>query len=245
MNHNPLRPLLDVHTHTIASGHAYSTLHEMTVAARERGLQVLGITEHGPSIPGTCSLLYFKNMHVIPRQMEGLRLLLGCEMNILDTHGTLDMDENYIDMLDLRIAGIHSICWRGGTRDQNTDGMIAAIRHPKMHIISHPADGTAELDFEALVLAAKEAHTLLEVNNHSLAPIRHFTKARDNNLELLRQCKKHDVPVILGSDAHITYQIAQYDRVLALVEEVDFPVEQILNYWPEKFFDYLGIGLTV
>ena len=245
MNHNTLRPLLDVHTHTIASGHAYSTLHEMTVAARERGLQVLGITEHGPSIPGTCSLLYFKNMHVIPRQMEGLRLLLGCEMNILDTHGTLDMDENYIDMLDLRIAGIHSICWRGGTRAQNTDGMIAAIRHPKMHIISHPADGTAELDFEALVLAAKEAHTLLEVNNHSLAPIRHFTKARDNNLELLRQCKKHDVPVILGSDAHIIYQIAQYDRVLALVEEVDFPVEQILNYWPEKFFDYLGIGLTV
>jgi len=243
-NQTPLRPLLDVHTHTIASGHAYNTLHEMVTAARERGLQVLGITEHGPSIPGTCSLLYFKNMHIIPRQMEGLRLLLGSEMNILDTRGTLDLDEKFIDMLDLRIAGIHAICWQGGTRTENTEGVIATIRHPKMHIISHPADGTADLDFEALVLAAKEAHTLLEVNNHSLAPIRHFTKARDNNLELLRQCKRHDMPIILGSDAHITYQIAQYDRVLELVKEVDFPVEQILNYWPEKFFDFLGINPT-
>ena len=236
-----LRPLLDLHTHTIASGHAYNTLFEMMAAAREKGLQVLGITEHGPSIPGTCSLLYFKNMHIIPRQMDGLRLLLGSEINILDTHGTLDMDEAYIDRLDLRIAGIHSICWQGGTRTQNTDGMIAAIEHPKMHIISHPADGTAELDFEALVLAAKRAHTLLEVNNHSLAPIRHFTKARDNNLELLRLCKQHDVPVILGSDAHITFQIAQYDRVLELVREVQFPTELIMNYWPEACFSYLGI----
>ena len=40
------------------------------------------------------------------------------------------------------------------------------------------------------------------------------------------------------------YQIAQYDRVLELVKEVDFPVEQILNYWPEKFFDFLGINPT-
>ena len=238
-----MRPLLDLHTHTIASGHAYNTLFEMVAAAREKGLQVLGVTEHGPSIPGTCSLLYFKNMHIIPRQMEGLRLLLGSEINILDTHGTLDMDEAYIDRLDLRIAGIHSICWQGGTRTQNTDGMIAAITHPKIHIISHPADGTADLDFEALVLAAKQAHTLLEVNNHSLAPIRHFTKARDNNLELLRLCKRHDVPLILGSDAHITFQIAQYDRVLELVREVQFPPELIMNYWPEACFSYLNIPL--
>ena len=236
-----MRPLLDVHTHTVASGHAYSTLHEMVKAAQEKGLHVLGITEHGPSIPGTCSTLYFRNMHIVPRQMGDMRLLMGCEMNILDTHGTLDIDDEMMDRLDLRIAGIHAICWTGGTRTQNTDGMIAAIEHPKMHIISHPGDGTAELDFEALVLAAKRSHTLLEINNHSMAPIRHFTKARGNNLELLRLCKRHDVPVILGSDAHIIYQIAQYDRALELVREVDFPVEQIMNYWPEKFFSYLGI----
>ncbi len=186
-------------------------------------------------------MLYFRNMYIVPRQWDGMRLLMGCEMNILDTEGTLDIDEVMMDRLDLRIAGIHSVCWKGGTRTENTDGVIRVIQHPKMHIISHPADGTAELDFEALVLAAKEAHTLLEVNNHSMAPIRHFTEARSNNAELLRLCKKHDVPVILGSDAHITYQIAQYDRALELVDEVGYPSELIMNYWPEKCLDYLGI----
>ena len=48
------RPLLDVHTHTVVSGHAYSSLQEMARAAADKGIEVLGITEHGPSIPGTC-----------------------------------------------------------------------------------------------------------------------------------------------------------------------------------------------
>lgn len=42
--------LIDAHTHTIASGHAYSSLQEMAKAAADKGLQVLGITEHGPSV---------------------------------------------------------------------------------------------------------------------------------------------------------------------------------------------------
>ena len=49
-----MKPLIDAHTHTVASGHAYSSLQEMAKAAAEKGLQVLGITEHGPSVPGTC-----------------------------------------------------------------------------------------------------------------------------------------------------------------------------------------------
>ncbi|MBR1466791.1 MAG: phosphatase [Bacteroidaceae bacterium] len=234
-----MTPLLDVHTHTVASGHAYSSLQEMAQAAASRGLQILGVTEHGPSIEGTCPLLYFKNMHCIPRQMYGVRLLMGCEMNILDTEGHLDIPENYMQHLDIRIAGIHIMCWKGGTKAQNTEGMEAVIRNPYVHIISHPGDGTADLDFEPLVLASKEAHTLLEINNHSLSPKRSKLSAKANNLEILRLCKKHDVPLILGSDAHISFQIADYNRVMPLVEEVGFPPELIMNYWPEQFLEYL------
>ena len=233
--------LIDAHTHTVASGHAYSSLQEMARAAADKGLQVLGITEHGPSIPGTCPLLYFKNMFVVPRRMYGVRLLMGCEVNILDTKGTLDLDDSQLEMLDLGIAGIHGNCWQGGTMQENTDGVAAVMRHPKIHIISHPGDGTAELDFEQLVLRAGEHHTLLEVNNHSLAPQRRKVVARDNNLEILRLCKKYGVPTILGSDAHISFQIADYDRLYPLLQETDFPDELIMNFWPEKFFDYLGL----
>ena len=48
---------------------------------------------------------------------------------------------------------------------------------------------------------------------------------------------------MLGSDAHISFQIADYSRVLELVREVDFPDELILNYWPERFFSWTGINL--
>jgi putative hydrolase len=233
--------LLDAHTHTVASGHAYSSLQEMAQAAADKGLEVLGITEHGPRVPGTCPPLYFKNMFVVPRQMYGIRLLMGCEMNILDFQGNLDLTDDYIDYLDLKIAGIHSAWYQGGTKEENTEGMINVIRNPKIHIISHPGDGSAELDFERLVLAAKEAHTLLEINNHSLAPQRNKSVARGNNLEIMRLCKKYDVPTILGSDAHISFQIADYDRLWPLIAETEFPDELIMNYWPDKFFDYLGI----
>jgi len=233
--------LIDAHTHTVASGHAYSSLQEMAQAAADKGLQVLGITEHGPSIQGTCPLVYFKNMHVVPRQMYGIRILMGCEINILDTKGTLDLNDEYLNRLDIAIAGIHDVCWQGGTKEENTEGMIKVIRNPKIHIISHPGDGSAELDFEAMVLAAKEAHTLLEINNHSLAPLRDKPMAKANNLELLKLCKKYEVPTILGSDAHVSFQIADYDRLLPLLAETDFPDELIMNFWPDRFFDYLGI----
>lgn len=233
--------LLDVHTHTVASGHAYSSLQEMAKAAADKGLQVLGITEHGPSIPGTCPLIYFRNMFVVPRQMYGIRLLMGCEVNILDTKGSLDLNDDYLDRLDIAIAGIHGNCWKGGDKNQNTEGMLTVINNPKIHVISHPGDGTAEMDFEQLVMASKETHTLLEINNHSLAPQRKKTVAITNNLEILRLCKKHDVPLILSSDAHISFQIADYSRIMPLVEEVGFPDELIMNYWPKQFFQYVGI----
>jgi putative hydrolase len=181
-------------------------------------------------------------MFVVPRQMYGIRLLMGCEVNILDTKGSLDLNDDYLDRLDIAIAGIHGNCWKGGDKNQNTEGMLTVINNPKIHVISHPGDGTAEMDFEQLVIASKETHTLLEINNHSLASQRKKTVAITNSLEILRLCKKHDVPLILSSDAHISFQIADYSRIIPLVEEVGFPDELIINYWPEQFFKYLGIN---
>ncbi len=239
-----MRTLLDVHTHTIMSGHAYSTIQEMAQAAADKGLQILGITEHAPSIPGTCDPVYFRNLHVVPRTMYGVRLLLGAELNILDTHGTLDLDEYHYSNMDIRIAGIHDLCWKGGTVEENTQGMINAIRNPWTHIISHPGDGTADLLFEPVVLAAKEAHTLLEINSSSLKPLRHKEKAKENNLKILTLCKKYEVPVILGSDAHISFDIANYDYAIPLLEEAEFPETLVVNDKPEMFFQYLNIPQT-
>ncbi len=232
---------VDHHTHTIVSGHAFSTLTEMVSEAQRQGLKILGIAEHGPQIPGTCHPIYFRNLHVVPRQWGELRLLLGAELNILNTRGELDLGEEYLSRLDYRIAGIHGQCWTPGTREENTEGMIRAISNPWVNIISHPGDGTADLCFEPIVRAAMDHHVLLEVNSASMRPIRGLDKARENNLELLRLAKRYEMPILLASDAHIHLDIANYEHCYPLLQETDFPEALIMNTSAERFLEYLGI----
>lgn len=51
----------DLHMHSVMSGHAFGTIRELAFAASERGLKLIGVTEHGPGIPGTVDPIYFRN----------------------------------------------------------------------------------------------------------------------------------------------------------------------------------------
>ena len=134
---------------------------------------------------------------------------------------------------------MRKLCYSYGTVDENTHGMVKAVSNPFIHIISHPGDGTAELNFEPIVLAAKEHHTLLEINNSSLKPTRNKPNARENNLSILRLCKRYEVPVILGSDAHISFDIARYDYLYDLLQLTEFPESLIMNRDVKSFKEYL------
>lgn len=237
-----MKTLLDVHTHTVVSGHAFSSLNEMIQAAAEKGLELYGVTEHGPAIPGTCDPLYFRNMYIVPRHYGNMRLLMGAELNILDYEGRLDIESDmYMKCFELKIAGLHSLCYKDGTREENTSALIGAIENPNVNIISHPCDGTAsDFDIEAVVLAAKRTGTLLELNNQSLNPHRNKVLARPMFLEMLRLSKKYDNPIILGSDAHHTSYIADYQYALPLIEETAFPEELIINDKPGLLLDMIS-----
>lgn len=228
---------LDIHTHTTVSGHAFSTLNEMIQEALKHNLTLFGVTEHGPAIPGTCHPIYFRNMHVVPRQYGNMRLLMGAELNIIDYEGNVDItDSEEIDCMDHIIAGLHSRCYTDGTRQQNTSALLGAIENPHIHIISHPCDGTAsDFDIEAIVLAAHRTNTLLELNSSSLNPARHKKLAHPMFVEMLNLCKRFDVPIILGSDAHHTSAICDYRYALPLLTETAFPDELIINDKPDDF----------
>ena len=92
-----MKVLLDVHTHTVASGHAFSTLQEMVRTAADKGLQILGITEHTGGIPGTCSPIYFRNLPVVPRLLSGVELFLGAGVNIGESDGSLDWEAESVN----------------------------------------------------------------------------------------------------------------------------------------------------
>ena len=235
-----MRDILDVHTHTIASGHAYNTMMEMIREAQEKGLEVYGITEHAPKMPGSCQDFYFHNLKVVERCHGDLELLLGVELNILDEKGTVDLEEPYLGRMDVAIASLHGPCTKPGSREWNTQCLIEAMKNPHINIIGHPDDGRFLLDYEAVVQAAKEYHTLLEINNNSLNPKGFRQNARENDLEILRLCKKYQVPVIMGSDAHYYKDILTHERIFPLLSEADFPEELVVNTDKEKLYAYIN-----
>lgn len=221
--------VLDTHTHTLASGHAYSTISEMAKAASEKGLELLAITEHAPMMPGSCQQIYFSNLVVVPRQMYGVELMFGTELNILDYDGHVDLNDFILDRLDLRIASLHTPCIESGTVEENTNAIIGAIKNPRIDIIGHPDDATYPLDLEKIVYAAKIYKTLLEVNNNSLNPKGARKDARGNILTMLSYCKKLKVPVIMNSDSHVFSDVGRHDFSDSVIAEADFPEELIVN----------------
>ena len=154
----------------IASGHAYSTIREMAKSASEKGLELLGITEHSMKMPGTCQLFYFENLKVVDRKMYGVELYMGAELNIMDYEGHVDMGEKTLEKMDIVIASMHIPCIKPGTREENTNAYLEVMKNPYLHIIGHPDDARYEVDYLALVQSAKEHRVLLEVNNNSWIP---------------------------------------------------------------------------
>lgn len=223
---------MDLHTHTTASGHGYSTLQENIAAAKERGLTYLGLSEHAPSMPGGPHSFFFGNYRCIPRQYGELCLFCGVEANIVDYEGNLDMQEELLKKMDYVIASMHVPCVAPGTREENTRASILAMKNPYVKILGHPDDSRYALDREAVVLAAKEEGVAIEINNSSLNPLAARKGGRENILTLLMLCKRYEVPVLLGSDSHISFSVGNFEETFRVLEEVDFPKELILNTDP-------------
>lgn len=234
-----MKYVLDTHTHTLASGHAYNTIREMAMAASEKNLELLCITEHAPAMPGTCHEFYFHNLKVVPRNQYGMRLLLGTEANILDYNGTLDLDEEVLRKMDIVIASLHTPCIKAGTVEQHTEAVINAIKNPYVNIIGHPDDARLQLNYEPIVKAAKEYGVLLELNNSSMNPNGFRLNARENAIKYLTLCKKYGVMISLGSDAHYADDILNYEYLKPILAEVEFPEELIVNTSVEKFLSFV------
>ena len=236
--------IADTHAHTIVSGHAYSTIREMASAAKRRGIQVQALTEHAPKMPGTCGLYYFQNLDVIPREMDGVRMLFGAELNIMDPEGNVDLPERVCEELDLAIASMHIPCFgEGRSEDEVMRAYEAVMKKPYVKIIGHPDDSRFPTDYERLVKMAKETGTLLELNNSSLRPASFRVGTRENLLTMLDLCRQYDVAVTTGSDAHVDVDAGNFCYVSKLLEYCNFPEDLVVTTDPEQLKRYLQIDL--
>ena len=235
-----IRDVLDTHTHTLASGHAYSTIRENAKAAKEKGLELLAITEHGPAMAGSSHVIYFQNLRVVDRSAYDVELLMGVELNILDEQGNVDLEPRVLKQMDIAIASLHIPCFFPGSREYNTEACINAMKNPCVNILGHPDDPRYPIDFSAVVQAAKEYGVLLELNNCSLLPGGSRKNTRGLDEEMLRLCEKYQVPIVLGSDAHIDTDVGRHDAALQLLEEINFPEHLVVNRSTEELKKFVN-----
>lgn len=224
----PVRPLFDLHTHTTASGHAYSTLQENLREAGAKGLLAMGSSDHSPGMPDGTNRAFFENYKILPREVGGVRLLRGMEANITDYDGTVD-GGLVMRELDYVIASLHSHCIRAGSVEENTRAVIGAMKNPWVKIIGHPDDGRYPLDLDRVAEAAAAEGVALELNNSSLRPSCSRKNGPVLERALAQAIMRARARAVMGSDAHIWCDVGNFKECTAMLEELHFPEELLLN----------------
>ncbi|MBE6002618.1 MAG: PHP domain-containing protein [Lachnospiraceae bacterium] len=257
----------DTHTHTFYSRHAYSTIKENVIEASENGLELLASTDHfsdmlWPEYKDLKNYQYLSTAPTIwPKEWMGVTLLCGCEADIVNLEGGLfgediNIDRNIVGdpirpttlfelvtrKMDYVIASVHGKAFtKGATRTQLTDMYIKALSNEKVFILGHLGRTGLDVDYRAIVDAAKSLNKLLEVNEHSLdfGGEVEDSITRSRCKELLEICAEKGCKISIATDAHISNLIGHFEKTRVLLEEVHFPEELIAGLNRETFLKAL------
>ena len=258
-----LQNLCDTHTHTLYSRHAYSTIRENVLAAKDAGLELLGSTEHFSDMlfPGATlthadvrDFQFFDNMGIWPREWEGVRVLHGCEVDIRGLDGQLFGDhivltadivarpmrrpqvlsERVFSHCDYVIASVHLDDFaRGATVAQGTEMYLNVLHRDKVLTLGHTGRSGVVYDLDEVIGEAARLHKLIEINEHSLEMGRESTTGSCR--AIAQKCAELGCQIAVNTDAHICTQVGHVDNALAMLEEIHFPQELIATRSAEAF----------
>lgn len=228
---------VDTHTHTLSSGHAYSTIIENAQAAAAKGLKMFCNTDHASLMPGAPHFWYFANQRVLPRFLEGVAVLRGVEANIINTAGEVDLDNTVLAKLDWVIASLHEPVFKPMTRSDHTEALINAIQSGVVDAIGHPGNPNYDFDFETVIRTAAKNNVLVEINNSSLGRSRVGSAPRCEDIAAL--AKELGARITTGSDAHFAADVGNFSSIKTLLAHVDFPQELIVTQHPETLLAFL------
>lgn len=245
--------LCDIHTHTLFSRHAYSSLEEQVRAAHEAGLELIGISDHFTGMLFDMQTLrnfqYFINMNIWPREWHGVYLLRACEVDIVDANGHLFGWDNHLSAdivgdyrepytlkdkvfseCDYVIASVHTKEWaKGRTPKELAAAYIAALEDPKVFILGHV--GRSGLDFElAPVLeAARDLSKCIELNESSISGTPQRQEAMYKKCRAIADAAAEaGVCLSYGSDAHISVDVGKQSKISTMIDELGIPDELLV-----------------
>ncbi len=220
----------DVHSHTNWSD-GRATMLEMAQGAQALGYGYLGITDHSPRITVVHGLdaerllAQSREMAEVQKQVDGLTLLQGIEVDILED-GSLDLPDQVLEILDVVIASPHVKLRQEPAA--MTERMLRAASHPHVDVIGHPTGRRpgsregASFDFEAVFKEAAKHGVALEID---CDPAR-----MDLSPEMARLAFECGCDFTVDADAHAPAEFAYVPMAMWMARRAGIPMERILNF---------------
>jgi DNA polymerase (family 10) len=193
----------DLHMHTTATD-GENTLEEMVAAAQARGWEYIAITDHSQRVSvargldGTRLRAQWQEIDRLNEKLEGrFWIFKGIECDILEKGG-MDLPDDVLAEADWVLASVHF--GQQQPRDQITDRILGAIRHPSVCCVAHPTGRLLgrrppyEVDLNAVMQAAQEHGKLLELNSNPSRLDLHDVHCQ--------MAAARGIPLVINSDAH-------------------------------------------
>ena len=209
------------------------TVQAIAEACIERGYHYAAVTDHsyGLRMAGGMSMADAARQRLAIAEVNArycgrFRLLQGIEANI-DAAGQLDLTDDEAATFDVVLAAPHS---RLRKNDDQTQRMVTAVRHPRVHILAHPRGRISGsragvlADWDAVFAAAAPLGVAIELDGD---PAR-----QDLDYAMGRQAQALGCVFALDSDAHTTAQLAYAETALAHARLAGIPADRIVNCWP-------------
>ncbi|HEY6089793.1 MAG TPA: DNA polymerase/3'-5' exonuclease PolX [Gemmatimonadaceae bacterium] len=207
-----------------------ATIEEMATAAKERGWEYIGISDHSESafyaggVKREKLLRQHEEIDRLNAQMKGFRILKGIEADIL-ADGRLDYDPTILDTFDYVIGSIHSRFSMDG--DAMTKRVLAALDDPHLTILAHPTGRLLlsrepyAIDVEAVLEKAAAVGVSVELNAdpHRL----------DLDWRYCRQAKELGVTIEIGPDAHSKAGLDNVHFGIGMARKAWLEAGEILN----------------
>lgn len=211
----------EMHAHSTWSADGRSTIEEMALAAKARGLRFLCVTDHAHHLREGRIEEQWAEIEEVNERLGRFRVLRGIEASIR-ADGSLDVPDEVLAQLDWVIASLHSAFERSAT-----ERILEAIENPHVDCIGHLTGRRllkrpgAEVDVERIVARAAETGTALEINAQ---PDR--LDLRDTHARLAGEA---GVRIPVTTDAHSAQALAYAELGIGVARRAWLTREQVLN----------------
>ena len=248
--------LADLHTHTIESKHAYSTIGENIAVARNRNLKYLASTDHlyqiGDAITQKnerCYLKYMEERVNSNPAFNNLHVIGGVELNL--NHKITNFSD--FEKLKWRLLGLHN--WFVDIKELSIEEIYVLFKEysfeatafahieRELHKVAYGVYGNVVSDeikefLTQMVLMAKDKDIILEANESSIVT------NECGGVERLRfwlmKAKENCNIISLGTDAHYCSEVGNFKNIINLLNEINYPKELILNMNPDMLQKLFG-----